>query len=171
MIIGHLPAGYLISTFTYMRLGSDVVSRQVFLLAGMAGAIAPDADLLYFYLVDQRQHHHRTYFTHFPVVWLALLALSVRWFCTARFRLLPALAVVFTLNGFVHLMLDTIVGDIWWLAPFVDQPYSLFTVPARYHPWLFSFIFHWSFVFELAIATWAVMVWRRDQPATIRMFH
>ncbi|HEV7822952.1 MAG TPA: metal-dependent hydrolase, partial [Burkholderiales bacterium] len=71
MIIGHLPAGYLLSTFTYMRLGSDVVSRQVFLLAGMAGAIAPDADLLYFYLIDQRQHHHHTYFTHFPVVWLA----------------------------------------------------------------------------------------------------
>lgn len=171
MIIGHMPAGYLLSTLTYMRVGSDVVSRQVYVLAGMAGAIAPDVDLLYFYLIDHRQHHHHTYFTHFPIVWLALAVISIGWFNTARFRLLPSLAVVFALNGFAHLMLDTIVGDIWWFAPFVDEPFSLFTVPPRYQPWLLSFIFHWSFAFELAVVTWAIVVWRRDRPATIHLFH
>ncbi|RWU92561.1 metal-dependent hydrolase, partial [Escherichia coli] len=31
---------------------------------------------------------------------------------------LPAwLGVVFCLNGIVHLLLDTLVGDIWWLMP------------------------------------------------------
>jgi hypothetical protein len=34
----------------------------------------------------------------------------------------------------LHLVLDSIVGDIWWLAPFVDRRYSLFTVPAVYGP-------------------------------------
>lgn len=171
MIIGHLPAGYLISTCAYMRFGCDVASRQVFLCAGAAGAIAPDVDLIYFYLLDYRQHHHHTYFTHFPVAWMALLAVSAWWLRTARFKFLPALAVVFSLNGFIHMILDTIVGDIRWFAPFVDKPFSLFTVPKNYQPWPLSFIFHWSFALELAVVAWAVMIWRRGPPATMRLFH
>jgi hypothetical protein len=171
MIIGHLPAGYLLSTFTYMRLGSDVVSRQVFVLAGMAGAIAPDVDLLYFYLLDHRQHHHHTYFTHFPIVWLALVAISMWWYCTARYRLLPALAVMFALNGFVHLMLDSIVGDIAWFAPWSTHLFSLVKISPAYHPWWLNFIFHWSFLLELALLSCAYMAWRAHKGVTMRLFY
>src|SRR4051812_16530499 len=160
MIIGHLPAGYVVSVFAHMRWARDAVARRLFITAGMAGAIAPDVDLLYFYLIDGRQHHHHTYFTHFPIVWAALLLVCVQWLNAARFKQLPALALIFCINGFVHLMLDTIVGDIWWFAPFVDKPYSLFTVPAAYTPWLLSFILHWSFLLELAVLGVAIELWR-----------
>jgi inner membrane protein len=63
----------------------------------------------------------------------------------------------------VHLCLDSIVGDIWWLAPFVDRPFSLFTVPALYQPWWLNFLLHWSFGLELGLVVWAVFVWQRGR--------
>jgi len=64
------------------------------------------------------------------------------------------------------MVLDSIVGDIWWFAPFVDQRFSLFTVPALYKPWWLNFILHWSFALELAVVGSAVYLWRRTlQPA------
>lgn len=133
--------------------------------AGMAGAIAPDVDMLYFYLVDQRQHHHHTYFTHFPVVWLTLLLLSLLWMGMSRRKTGPTLATVFALNGFIHLLLDSIVGDIWWLAPAVDRSFALFTVPALYQPWWLNFLLHWSFALEIALVAGAVWAWRRQAAA------
>jgi len=50
-----------------------------------------------------------------------------------------------------HLLLDTIVGDIWWFAPFIDKPFAFFTVPALYKPWWLNFLLHWSFALELAV--------------------
>ena len=160
MIFGHMPAGYLIARFAYRRLGCDAVSRAAFVLAGLVGAIAPDFDLAYFYLIDGRQHHHHTYFTHFPVMWAALLVVSVLWFSAARFRFMPALAFVFSLNGLVHMALDSIVGDIAWRAPWDMRFFSLFHVRSMFEPWWLNFILHWSFALELAIVVCAYCVWR-----------
>jgi hypothetical protein len=166
MIIGHLPAGYIVSKLLAARLAADGVKGRLFVGAGMAGAIAPDVDMLYFYLVDQRQHHHHTYFTHFPVVWMALVLLSLLWMGSSRRTLGPALAFTFSLNGFIHLLLDSIVGDIWWLAPVVDRPFALFMVPALYQPWWLNFVLHWSFAFEIALIAGAAWLWQRhDTPA------
>lgn len=125
MIFAHLPAGYLIARFAYRRLGCDAVSRAAFVLAGLVGAVAPDFDFAYFFLVDGRQHHHHTYFTHFPVFWGALIIVFVIWFCMTRYRFVPALALIFACNGFVHLLLDSIAGGIAWLAPWSGYLYSL----------------------------------------------
>ena len=160
MIIGHLPAGYLVSQFTYARLGCDAVSRQAYVAAGMAGAIAPDFDLAYFYLFDERQHHHHTYLTHFPIVWLALLAAAMWWFRSTRFQFLPALALVFSLNGFVHMVLDSIVGDIAWLAPWQMRFFSLFDIRPVYDAWWLNFLLHWSFALEVVITLCAYRLWR-----------
>jgi len=73
----------------------------------------------------------------------------------------PALALIFCLGGFGHLLLDSVVGDIYWLAPFSGKPYSMFTVPALYHPWWLNFILHWSFAFELALLAWAAVLMRQ----------
>jgi hypothetical protein len=70
------------------------------------------------------------------------------------------LAFLFCLGGFIHLILDTIIGDIWWLAPFVDRPFSMFPVPARYHPWWLNFLLHWSFALELALWIGAFFLYR-----------
>src|SRR5262249_26358818 len=71
-----------------------------------------------------------------------------------------ALATIFSFNGFVHLLLDSIVGRIWWLAPFVDRPFSLFTVHGTYKPWWLNFMLHWSFALEIALLISAAWLWR-----------
>ena len=160
MIIGHLPAGYVASKLMLPYFEARGAIAKPFLWAGVLGAFAPDFDMVYFHLVDHRQHHHHTYWTHFPIVWLSLLLVSLIWFYSARTKSSAALAVIFTINGFTHLSLDTIVGDVWWLAPFVDKPFALFTVPALYKPWWLNFLLHWSFAMELAVIAWAAYLWR-----------
>lgn len=160
MIIGHLPAGYVASKLMFPYFEARGAVSKPFLWSGVLGAFAPDFDMVYFHLVDHRQHHHHTYWTHFPIVWLSLLLAALIWFYSARTKSSAALAVIFTINGFIHLFLDTIVGDIWWLAPFVDKPFALFAVPALYTPWWLNFLLHWSFALELAIVACAVYLWR-----------
>lgn len=164
MIIGHIPAGYITARLLYSRLQTRCADLRSFLWAGVLGALAPDLDMLYFHLVDQRQHHHHTYWTHFPSLWGGLLLLSVVWALTQRHSVGAMLAVIFSLNGLIHMLLDTIVGDIWWLAPVVDQPFSLFTVPALYQPWWLNFILHWSFGLELTVVAAALLMWRWPAP-------
>lgn len=166
MIIAHLPAGYVTSKLLFPHFGARGALFKPFLWAGMLGAVAPDLDLLYFHLVDHRQHQHHTYWPHFPIVWASLLLMSAIWFYTEHSRKRAALAVIFSLNGFIHLFLDTIVGNIWWFAPFVDKPFAFFTVPAHYEPWWLNFLLHWSFALELAIVAWAAYLWRRS-PDTV----
>lgn len=163
MIVAHLPAGYLLSSLLLRQLAPAWINPKAWLAAGMLGAIAPDIDMLWFHLVDHGQRHHHTYFTHFPLVWTGLLLASAIWlaFCRARQRasMHAGLAFIFSLNGFLHMALDTVVGDMWWLTPFVDKSFSFFSVPALYRPWWLNFIFHWSFVLELVIVVAAVLVW------------
>lgn len=160
MIIGHLPAGYITSKLLFPRFEAFSVSYKAFLFWGLLGAVAPDIDMLYFHLIDHRQHHHHTYFTHFPLVWLSLLIASASWFRFTSQRKKAALAIIFSLGGFIHMFLDTIVGDIWWFAPFIDKPFALATVPAIYKPWWLNFLLHWSFGIEIMVVCWAIYLWR-----------
>lgn len=162
MFIAHLPAGYIASTILHRHLGHGRSTAKAFMLAGMLGAIAPDLDMIYFYLVDQRQHNHHTYFTHFPVVWAGMLLVSIAWRRGMPESSVGMLATVFSLNGLIHLCLDTVVGRIWWLAPFNDQAFWLFTVPALYRPWWLNFLLHWSFLFEVTIVCAAALLIRRN---------
>jgi len=151
MFIAHLPVGYLITQAVMKRCGVRIRATHPFLLAGLVASVFPDIDLLYFYLVDLRQHHHHTYWTHIPLFWLVTLAISflvLKRVGNPSHRLPLA---IFGLNIFGHLLLDTVVGDIWWLGPWVDQPYAMFTVPARFQPWQLNFLLHWSFGLELLL--------------------
>ena len=58
MLIGHIPAGYLATSAVLRRrqLGRDV--RRRLMLLGLAASVAPDVDLLWFFLVDHRRHDH-----------------------------------------------------------------------------------------------------------------
>lgn len=163
MLIAHLPAGYIGAKLLASRLGVSGRAFRSFLVAALLGAVAPDFDILYFYLADQRQHHHHTLWPHFPIVWGSLLLAAMLWYYARRAGGFAPRAVIFSLSGLVHMALDTVAGNIWWLMPFVNKPFVLFTVPARYSPWWLNFIFHWTFMFELAIVAWAVYLWR--QPA------
>jgi inner membrane protein len=172
MIIGHLPAGFITAQLLFPYFKNASVCHKKFAFWAMLGAITPDLDMLYFHLIDHRQHHHHRYFSHFPVVWLLLLLASILWFRLASHRKHATLAVIFSLSGFIHLFLDTLVGDIWWFAPFIDKPFALATVPAIYKPWWLNFLLHWSFGIEILVVCWAIYLWRwKKLIETVKDYH
>lgn len=161
MFIAHAPSGYLLATHFVERARSLPVRTGVAVAAGVIGGLAPDFDMLWFHLVDARQTHHHKYISHWPVLWLSMLLLALLW-RHARPSSAGAIVLgVFAAGGLLHMVLDSVVGDIWWFAPFVDRPFALFTVPALYTPWWLNFFLHWSFVLELAICAWALATYRR----------
>jgi inner membrane protein len=152
-------------------------------VAGVVGAIAPDIDLLYFHLIDHRQTLHHRYFSHWPLTWLVLtvaaVALNRRTARSAqsprglkgtaalsaarRLRAIFFLVLLFCLGGTLHIILDSIVGDVFWFAPFIYKPWSLFAVHGNLHPWWLNFVAHWSFGLEIAICLWAVVLRRSNE--------
>lgn len=160
MIIGHVPAGYVLSRLLLPRFKSAGCSTKAFLWSGGIGAFAPDSDMLYFHLIDHGHHHHHSYVSHYPIVWLALLCVALTWLCLVKTKAKAALATIFLLNGFFHLILDSIVGDIWWLAPWSNRPFSLFSISGTYQPWWLNFLLHPSFALEIAILIYAFSLWR-----------
>jgi hypothetical protein len=168
VFVAHLPAGYIASKLAYRRCDPLEVSYPAFMLAGMAGALAPDLDLAWQYLVDNGARHHHTYFTHYPVSWLAVLGVAFAWHGEADRKEPAALWCIFALNGFVHICLDSVVGDIRWLAPFSDEFYALARVPAVHKPWWLNFLLHWSMLLEAAIVIAALALWRRKPKFALR---
>lgn len=161
MFIAHLPIGYLATRLAGKIWPECARSWKLFAAAGLLGSIVPDLDMLYFHLIDQRQHHHHSYWTHLPVFWVIVMAAAVVVVRLVGKRSWLPLVSVFGANIFLHLLADTIVGDIWWLAPFVTRPYAFFTVPALYQPWWLNFILHWSFALEVTLLVAAgYLSWR-----------
>lgn len=155
MLIAHLPAGYLLTRRLTPRLAGEAGELRWLMGLGLVGAVLPDFDLLYFYLVDGRRTLHHDYWTHIPAFWLAAFALSTALFGLARVSIpWPAVAVL-SANIFLHLALDTPVGGIAWLYPYDPALIRLSEVPARFDWWVWSFVFHWSFLIELAIVALA----------------
>lgn len=154
MFIAHLPAGYLTARLVARRIGRGATPPLV--IAGMAGGIFPDIDLLYGTLVDGGRVHHHLYWPHLPLVWLAISTTVL-----LMFRLTGELrqrAVAFLLTVWGHLLLDTVAGDIWWLWPWLDTPFSLVIIPAIHSPWWLNYILHWTFAIELAIVSYTCLL-------------
>jgi inner membrane protein len=77
MFIAHLPAGYVLTRRLIDRApAGDALSRRLLAL-GLWASVLPNLDLLYFYLIDNRQTLHHLYWPHVPVSWLAPAALSL----------------------------------------------------------------------------------------------
>ncbi|MFA5083658.1 MAG: metal-dependent hydrolase [Hydrogenophilaceae bacterium] len=152
MFIAHLPAGYLTARLTARHLGATVTPGLV--LAGMAGGVFPDIDLTYAVLVDAGRVHHHRYWTHLPLVWLIVSITVLAW--SQRAGAWRRHVGVFLLAVWSHLLLDSVAGDIWWLWPWLDTPFSLTAIPAIHSPWWLNFLLHWSFALELAIVALAL---------------
>jgi inner membrane protein len=166
MFIGHIPAGYIITTAILERR----VPRQHphcsrYLWCGLAAAVLPDFDLLYFYLVDNRQHLHHSYWTHLPVYWTAFAALGYCYGLAARNPVIRLTTSLVFANILGHLFLDTVVGKIRWLHPYSEVDFVFFEVPARFGWWLWNFVLHWSFLFEVGVLAVAVFLFmkRKDR--------
>ena len=63
----------------------------------------------------------------------------------------PLLAVIFTMNGFMHLVLDSISGEIYWSARLgrVGDSFGI----GKFLPWNDGFL-------ELCIVLWALYLWK-----------
>ena len=154
MLIAHLPAGYL--------LGQTTRAKGAVLGAVLLASVLPDFDMVWFHLVDGRSVHHHRYLTHIPAFWLIIAAITLPVIAVIRKNwLFPAvLCFVATL---LHLALDTLVGSIMWQWPFNREFYQLAVVPASQSHWILSFVFHWSFLAELAICALAAIVFFRKR--------
>ncbi len=154
MHFAHLPAGYITSKLFIKKFEKRKITAKTFIAWGMFGSIAPDLDFIYWF-IDHGKHHHHQYYTHFPFVWAVLVLLSL-------FALLldftrgrtTALAFIFTFNGLIHTLLDTIAGYVLIFAPFADMnnPITL----AHYFPWDTNFL-------EFFVILWALYLWKKDQ--------
>ena len=153
MFFAHIPAGYLVSRIVTRRQQPAHIKWIV--LVGLIGGGFPDIDLLYLSLVDSTPQHHHTYWTHMPYAWLGCMALA--WVISKYTRVSIRLGLAAFMFGWLsHLLLDSIAGDIWWLYPLFDQPYSLVSIKAQYQPWWLNYMLHWTMALELANIALAV---------------
>ncbi len=162
MILGHLPAGYLVSRLAFSRFGSGSAALRWYLVCGMLGAIAPDTDLIYATLFAREYRHHHTYWTHLPIVWISLLLFSMGLRSLGRRHGFSSCLFIFSLNGLVHMVLDTIAGEIWWFAPFIDESFSFFSGYGGFERWWMNILFSWPFAIEMVIVTSALYRGGRD---------
>ncbi|MEP4196579.1 MAG: zinc dependent phospholipase C family protein [Aliishimia sp.] len=137
MFIAHLPAAYLVS-----RAFPNLSQRPL-----LIGSVLPDLDLLLVYVGGVAQHHHN-FLSHRPALWIALMIAGF----AAQSPWVRALA----LGAIVHVLLDTVAGQIAWAWPLSSWTMPVVTVPARYEYWVWNFILHWSFLIELVICAGAL---------------
>lgn len=166
MFIAHLPAGYILAKKLYKTLQPSLISRSCFFMVILSGAIFPDLDLFYFYFIDAKSVHHHYYFFHWPLLYLSIGSISYLIYRTQynlSIRRVALMLCLFCLAVMLHIMLDTFVGDIWWLMPFVNQSYALFEVPDIQSHWILNFIWHWSFLVEILICTYSLRLFMKKE--------
>ena len=156
MIFGHLPAGYITSKLLFNKLEARTGFYKAFMFWGMLGAITPDLDLFYYYMMDVYKTPHHTYPTHLPFFWLILILISILWLRLNNHSQNPAFAFIFSFNGLIHLILDTFTGSIFWLEPLSSTPFSFVSLDLEYNSWGLNYFAHWAFVLELFIIWWAL---------------
>ncbi len=161
MFIAHLPLGYITAKFVISHFKMQQNLQKKLLFIALLASVLPDFDLFYFYLIDSSKHHH-LYFPHIPIFWLVSFVIIALWLYIRKSTYMIFLTI-FAINISLHLILDSLVGDIWWLYPWIDKPYALFTISAIYQPWWLNFILHWTFAVELLILAIAVFIFRKNK--------
>lgn len=149
MFIAHVPAAYIIARLTSRKTTRS--TRVAFLI----GSILPDIDMIWFYMVDDRQHHHHSYLTHKPILWGLVCLLGL----IARRQPLGRAGFALGLGGLLHMALDSVVGQVTWVWPFSAYASPLVTVPATQSWWVMSFLLHWTFAIEVALTCGALYLW------------
>lgn len=133
--------------------------------AAVAGAVCPDVDMLFFYFVDQQSIHHHRYWVHIPLFWLVMAGVVLPLLWRSRYR---GIALAFFAGILLHLLLDSIGGGIMWLAPFSTHLWELVPIPASRSHWIWSFVLHWTFAFEIMIWGAAVYLYINGRPDDAR---
>lgn len=158
MFIAHLPAGYLLTN--WMTKGHP--RRKSLMAVGLIASITPDLDLFWFYLVNERKTNHHDFVFHWPVFWIGLALLSWFVFRLLKLRGAGVFIGVALANLMLHMILDSVAAEIYWLSPLADFQVNLVEVPARYDWWVWNFVLHWTFLVELSITLAALITFWRN---------
>ena len=157
MFLAHLPGGFLLTqALLHGRVTQGSPAYWRLMVMGLVASVLPDFDLFYFYLVDQQQHLHHSYWTHIPIYWYSLYLLCLMLVLMVGQRSWLLICHVIFLNVLLHFVLDSVTGGIRWLSPWDLTYFRLFTVPKRFPLWYGNFIWHWTFLLELSIIASAV---------------
>jgi inner membrane protein len=163
MFLAHMPAGYMVSKLLLSQFRFDSSKTKWLLILGLLGSVFPDLDMLYFYLIDNRQHGHHSYWTHIPIYWVGLLGFSYLIAAFLKSRFLVAAATVFIGCILLHLSLDSFAGGgIKWLHPVNNSYIHIFTVPPRHSYWIWNYYLHWTALVELTIISCALFTFYKN---------
>ncbi|MFC1618245.1 metal-dependent hydrolase [Patescibacteria group bacterium] len=146
MFFAHLPAGYLLTHWLAKKF-----NFPKYWWIAVAGSVLPDLDMLYFFFIDNRQTFHHEYWSHRPLVILTLALTTALVFYVFKQKNLLIISMIFFANIFLHLALDSIASTILWLYPWSTAGIGLFAVSEKYSFWMFNYIFHWTFFFEIGV--------------------
>lgn len=152
MLIAHAPTGYIVSKTLNKK------SKTNFVVFSLIFSLWPDLDLFYYYFFDKAVAFHHTYFTHLPIVMFISFFITLPLTYISSLRNIKPYYYLFFINWALHLVLDTFTGGILWLYPFSQYMFLFIKIPPISQNWIISFIFHWSFILELIIVIWSVIL-------------
>ena len=176
MFIAHLPAGYLLTQALLGHRPEEKGGREKvceertrrtrrLLAVGLFFSVAPDLDLFWFYLGSDRLAPHHQYVTHWPLFWLALAAGAGVLTLVLKKPAWRAYLFVALANVMLHLVLDSVAAEIYWLAPFSSWHLNLAAVPAVHSWWVWNFVLHWTFALEICLCLAALLLFIRSRRA------
>lgn len=82
----------------------------------LIGSVLPDADFIVAFLVKK---NHRSFFTHYPIVWVLATVVS---------SLFSSILFWFFLAGLIHTVVDVVDWDVFIYRPISDRKYSLLSL-------------------------------------------
>lgn len=127
------------------------------MLWSLIGSIAPDLDHIYLALINFEQPDHHIYVTHYPLFWLSLLFISFLFLANSKKNGITAVyAVIFSLEGVFHMILDTLSRHIYWLAPFSYKSFCVEDLIGMHAPWFLQKYPWWESGIEAIIVIWAL---------------
>ncbi|HEX3020718.1 MAG TPA: metal-dependent hydrolase [Chitinispirillaceae bacterium] len=168
MLIAHAPAGYLLTRLLSRTLfknkiipkRSDRLYQQL-MFAGIIGAILPDFDFFYHFFMDPNKISHHSYISHMPVFWFSLMCILILTGNILKNNKISTISVILCSSAMLHLVCDTITGKIYWLYPLSSRGFNLFAVSDIHIWWVHNYMYHWTFLIEIAIVACAMVIFLR----------
>ncbi len=163
MTFAHLPAGYILT-----KKIQSCCDSSGYLWLGLLASILPDAGIVYLFLnnVTNYRNVHHDYWTHYPLYWMIIGLTLYTLACFKNNRSDIIAITIFMSNVFLHLMLDTVTGNIKWLYPFSGEYHSLFARLSDILGLSFQYTFwkvkiYWTIILEIGIAAWAFILFMK----------